>query len=273
MKDIEDSPVTRNGNSLIVAYDHGTEHGPVDFEPMPKSADPTHVFEVALHDAVTALALQKGNAEYYRQWQEKHGAESEGAPLLVKLNGNSNLCKRDDYYSPKQCSVEYAVEELGAEAIGYTLYAGSDYEDQMWKEFREVQEEARKYGIPVVMWAYPRGHGIEDSDYDGDTDPDVIAYAARLGLELGADMVKCKYPGSKEDWEQIEDVVGEMKTVMSGGSKRSDEAFLEDIYSTIDVGGNGLAVGRNIFQRENPEQLLDKLEGVIFEGKNPEEVL
>ena len=271
MKPINNSPIVREGNSLIVAYDHGTEHGPVDFEPMPESADPTHVFEVAQHSAVTALALQKGNAEYYRSWQQENSGSD--TPLLVKLNGNSNLPKRDDYYSPKQCSVKYAAEELNADAIGYTMYAGSDYEDQMWKEFREVQEEARKYDVPVVMWAYPRGHGIEENpDYDGDTDPDVIAYAARLGLELGADMVKCKYPG-QEGWEQLEEVTGKMKSVMSGGSKASDKAFLGDVHGMIQAGGNGLAVGRNIFQREDPESLLDKLEQVIYSEKSPEEVL
>lgn len=267
MKQFDDSPISRDGNTLIVAYDHGLEHGPVDFEPRPESADPRHVFEVAKHDAVTALAVQKGVAEtYYPEYEDE-------VNLLVKLNGNSALPKREDYYSPKQCSVKYAVEELGASAVGYTMYAGSDHEDQMWKEFREVQEEARKYGVPVVMWAYPRGHGIEENpDYDGDKDPDVISYAARLGLEMGADMVKCKYPGTQEGWKQVEDVVGEMKTVMSGGSKRSDKDFLEDVHSTVEVGGNGLAVGRNIFQRENPEELLDKLEKVIFEGESPEDL-
>jgi len=260
MRDFSDSPILRNGNSLILAYDHGTEHGPIDFEPNPESTDPRHVFEVAKHDSVTCLAVQKGIAEaYYPEYEED-------VTLMVKLNGNSDLRSPEDYYSPKQCTVKYAVEELGAEAVGYTMYAGSDYEDQMWKEFREVQEEARKYDVPVVMWAYPRGHGIEENpDYDGDTDPDVIAYAARLGLELGADMVKVKYPGSKEDMEHVVNVTGKTKVVMSGGSKRSDEAFLEDVQNTIDAGGNGLAVGRNIFQRENPEQILDKLEDVIFQ--------
>lgn len=273
MKPFDDSPIARNGNSLILAYDHGTEHGPVDFEPMPESSEPTRVFEVGRHDAVTAIALQKGNAEYYRKWERENGID-DAAPLLVKLNGNSNLAKRDDYYSPKQCSVEYAVEELDADAIGYTLYAGSLHEDEMWEDFREVQEEAREYGIPVVMWSYPRGKGIEENDdYSGQKDPEVVAYGARLGLELGADMVKCKYPGKKEDWEKLESVVGEMKTVMSGGSKRSDRAFLEDVHDTISVGGNGLAVGRNIFQRDEPSGLLDKLEKVIYEEKSPEEVL
>jgi class I fructose-bisphosphate aldolase len=273
MKKNIDSPIYRNGNSLILAYDHGTEHGPVDFEPMPESADPTHVFDVARHDAVTAIALQKGNAEYYREWEKEKGVQN-SAPLLVKLNGNSNLAKREDYYSPKQCSVQYAVEELDADAIGYTMYAGSVHEDKIWEDFREVQEETRKYGIPVVMWSYPRGEGIkENPDYSGQKDPDVVAYGARLGLELGADMVKCKYPGNQDDWEHLESVVGDLKTVMSGGSKRSDRAFLEDVEDTMKVGGNGLAVGRNIFQREEPEQLLDKLEGVIFEGKPVEEVM
>ena len=272
MKDMDDSAITRNGNSLILAYDHGTEHGPVDFEPMPKSADPRHVFEVARHDAVTAIALQKGNAEYYKRWQRENDADS--APLLVKLNGNSSLPKRDDYYSPKQCSVQYAVEELGAEAVGYTMYAGSIHEDEMWKEFREVQEEARKYDVPVVMWSYPRGKGIEENpDYSGQKDPKVVTYGARLGLELGADMVKCKYPGNQEDWKRLESQVAELKTVMSGGSKRSDREFLRDVHDTIEVGGNGLAVGRNIFQRQNPEELLDKLEEVIFEDKTAEEAV
>jgi class I fructose-bisphosphate aldolase len=266
VNDVTDSPITRDGNSLILAYDHGTEHGPVDFEPMPASADPTHVFEVGRHPAVTAIALQKGTAEYYRNWEADNGIRN-GAPLLVKVNGNSNLPKRDDYYSPTQCSVEYAVEELDADAIGYTMYAGSIHEDRMWTEFREVQEAARFYDVPIVMWSYPRGKGIQENDaYSGQDDPAVVAYGARLGLELGADVVKCKYPGSQAGWEQLESAVGDLKTVMSGGSKRSDEAFLEDVRSTIAAGGNGLAVGRNIFQREDPEPLLDKLEGVIFEG-------
>jgi class I fructose-bisphosphate aldolase len=272
MKQHSESSIYRNGNSLILAYDHGTEHGPVDFEPMPKSADPKHVFRVSNHDAVTAIALQKGNAEYYRNWQRDTGKE--GAPLLVKLNGNSALPKRDDYYSPKQCSVQYAVEELDADAVGYTMYAGSLHEDQMWKEFRQAQEEARKYDVPVVMWSYPRGKGIEGNpDYSGQKDPDVVAYGARLGLELGADMVKCKYPGNQEDWNHLESQVKGLKTVMSGGSKRSDRAFLKDVYDTIEVGGNGLAVGRNIFQREEPEELLDKLEKVIFEDESVEDVM
>lgn len=265
---LENSPITRNGNSLIVAYDHGLEHGPVDFEPQPESADPEHVFEVAKHDAVTAVAVQKGLAEtYYPDYEDD-------VNLLVKLNGTSNLWSPEDHFSPLNCTVQYAVEELGADAVGFTMYAGSDYEGQMFEMFQMVQEEAHRYGVPVVMWAYPRGNGIEGSqEYGGDTDSEVISYGARIGLELGADIVKCKYPGSPEGWEDVMDVTGRMKSVMSGGSKASDEEFLDTVHNVIQAGGNGLAVGRNIFQRENPEELLDKLDKVIFEDASPEDVL
>ncbi|WEL19179.1 class I fructose-bisphosphate aldolase [Candidatus Nanohalococcus occultus] len=266
MKNIDDSAITRDGKSLIVAHDHGLEHGPEDFEPNPESADPEHVFEVAQHEAVTALALQKGLAEHYREF----GGDT---PLLVKLNGNSNLWSPEDHMSYLNCSVKYAVEELNADAVGFTFYAGSDNEERMAQDFRRIQEEARKYDVSVVMWAYPRGHGIESSEkYEGDTDPEVIAYAARLGLEMGADMVKCKYPGL-EGWKDVEEVTSRMKTVMSGGSKASDEKFLSDVAGMIEAGGNGLAVGRNVFQREDPESILDSLEKVIYEEKTVEESL
>lgn len=266
MKDIEDSVITRDGKSLIVAHDHGLEHGPVDFEPNPESADPEVVFDVAQHDAVTAIALQKGLAEHYRDY----GGDT---PLLVKLNGNSNLWSPEDHMSYLNCTVEYAAEELDADAVGFTFYPGSDNEVEMARKFRQIQEEARKYDLPVVMWAYPRGHGIEENDeYEGDTDPEVISYAARLGLEMGADMVKCKYPG-KEGWKEVEDITAHMKTVMSGGSKASDEEFLTDVAGMIESGGDGLAVGRNVFQRESPENILESLEKVIFEEKSVDEAL
>jgi class I fructose-bisphosphate aldolase len=138
----------------------------------------------------------------------------------------------------------------------------------MAETFRDVQEAAHRHGIPVVMWAYPRGRGVKNDKKTG-----IISYAARIGLELGSDIVKCKYPGSKEEMEEVVRMTGRTKVVMSGGSKRSDRAFLSDVHNTVAAGGNGLAVGRNVFQREKPKGILDKLEGVVFEGKGVDEVL
>jgi class I fructose-bisphosphate aldolase len=110
------------------------------------------------------------------------------------------------------------------------------------------------------MWSYPRGQGLKN-----DTKPGTIAYAARQALELGADVAKVKYPGSKAAMERAVRMAGRTKVVMSGGSKTSDREFLESVAAVVDAGGAGLAVGRNVWQRENPTAILDALEKVIFE--------
>ena len=261
MRPIDATPLTRAGNVLILAYDHGLEHGPVDFTDRPESADPETVFQTATHDAVTALAVQKGIGEaYYPSYEDD-------VTLLAKLNGTSNMWMGEPD-SSVNCSVEYAATQLEADAVGFTIYPGSNNEVEMVEEFREVQEAARDYDMPVVLWSYPRGQGIKN-----DTKEDTIAYAARLGLELGADVTKVKYPGSKGGMAHAVEMAGKSKVVMSGGSKRSDEDFLKNVRAVMDAGGAGLAVGRNVWQREEPEHLLDALEKVIYEGKSVDSAL
>jgi class I fructose-bisphosphate aldolase len=260
MRPFDDTPLSRDGKVLILAYDHGLEHGPVDFEDVPESADPRHVFDIAQHDAVTSLAVQKGIAEaYYPSYEDD-------VTLLAKLNGTSNLWMGEPD-SSVNCSVEYA-DELGADAVGFTLYGGSNNEIEMAEEFREAHEEARKRGLPVVMWSYPRGQGLKN-----DTKPRTISYAARLALELGADVAKVKYPGSTDAMREAVEMAGKTEVIMSGGSKTGDRDFLESVKGAIDAGAAGLAVGRNVFQRENPEQLLDGLEQVIYEEATVDEAL
>jgi len=245
---------------LILAYDHGLEHGPVDFEPVPETADPAAVFELATHDAVTALAVQKGVAEAY---YPDYAAD---VTLLAKLNGTSNLWSGEPD-SAVNWSVDYAAE-VGADAVGFTVYGGSNNEIEMVEEFREAQERAREHGMGVVMWAYPRGQGLRNAE-----DADTIAYAARTALELGADVAKVKHPGSREAMAHAVEVSGRTKVVMSGGSKTDDLEFLRTVEEAMDAGAKGLAVGRNVFQREHPRAILDALEAVIFEGESAEDAL
>jgi len=139
--------IQRNGKTLLLAMDHGLEHGPVDFEPVPETVDPRAVFEVATHDAVTAMAVQKGIAEtYYPSYKDE-------VALVAKLNGASNL-RMGEPISPKNMTVEYAAE-IGADAVGYTIYPGSNHEPEMFEDFRKVQENAREHDLPVVVWSYP----------------------------------------------------------------------------------------------------------------------
>jgi class I fructose-bisphosphate aldolase len=248
----DDAPLSRDGKVLILAYDHGLEHGPVDFEGLPGSEDPARTFEAATHPAVTSIAVQKGLAEaYYPSYEDD-------VDLLMKLNGTSNLWMGEPD-SAVNCSVDYA-KEVGASSVGFTVYGGSNHEIEMVEEFRDAHEQAREYDMPVVMWSYPRGQGLKN-----DTKPSTISYASRLAHELGADVAKVKYPGSKEAMEHAVSVAGKTKVVMSGGSKTTDREFLQSVKAVIDAGGAGLAVGRNVWQREDPTRILDALEQVIFE--------
>ncbi len=257
---IDDSPIVRNGKMIILAMDHGLEHGPVDFTEVPEKLDPATVFETATHDAVTAIAVQKGIAEgYYPSYEDD-------VTLMAKINGNSNLWMGEPD-SAVNWSVDYAAE-VGADAIGFTVYGGSNNELEMAEEFRDAQEAAREHDMPVVMWSYPRGQGLKNADT-----ADNIAYANRIALELGADVSKIKYPGSPEAMEHAIKCGAGMKTVMSGGSKTTDREFLTTVENAIDAGASGLAVGRNVWQRENPTRILDALELVVFEEESAEAAL
>jgi class I fructose-bisphosphate aldolase len=252
MQPIDDKPLAREGKIVILAYDHGIEHGPADFTGRPERADPEPVFEAATHPAVTSIAVQKGIAEgYYPSYEDD-------VNLLMKLNGTSSLWMGEPD-TAVNCSVDYA-NEVGASSVGFTIYAGANNEIGMAEEFRDAQERAREYDMPVVMWGYPRGQGVKNA-----SKPEVIAYAARLGLELGADVTKIKYPGSRDAMEDAVRMAAGSKVVMSGGSKTTDRDFLEDLRATMNAGGDGVAVGRNVWQHENPEAILDALEAVVFE--------
>jgi class I fructose-bisphosphate aldolase len=260
---IADTELTRDGKILILAYDHGLEHGPTDFTDHPERMDPQTVFDAATHDAVTSIGVQKGLAEgYYPSYEDD-------VSLLVKLNGTSNLW-RGEPDSAVNCTVDYAAD-IGADAVGFTLYGGSNSEIEMAEEFRDAQESARAHGLPMVAWSYPRGQGLRNAE-----DSNTIAYAARETLELGADVAKVKYPGSREAMEHTVRATGGadgMKVVVSGGSKVSDEVFLQEVKGVMDAGGAGLAVGRNVWQREDPTQLLDALEDIIYEGASVDAAL
>ena len=243
------SKITTNGKAIYLAYDHGIEHGPVDLKG--KSIDPDYILDMAVKGGYNAIVLQKGIAEkYYPTYRDK-------IPLIVKLNGKTRLVGKEPI-SSQVCSVAEAVE-LGASAVGYTVYLGSQHEAAMLKEFGQIEEEADRHNLVVIGWMYPRGKAVKDDD-----SPEITAYAARVGLELGADMVKIKYCGSQECFSQAVKAAGKTKVVLSGGPKVSDEEFLKVVKKIMAAGAIGIAVGRNVWQRENPLEITQKIKEIIF---------
>lgn len=245
------SKITTNGKALFLAYDQGLEHGPTDFND--ENIDPEFILKIGIEGGFNAVIFQKGIAEKYYRSELK-----EKLPLIVKLNGKTNLVKDEEPFSPLLCTVEEAVG-LGAVGVGYTVYVGSEFENKMTEELASVVRQAHEKNIPVIAWMYPRGRNIQNP-----TDPEIIAYAARLGLELGADIVKVQYPGSLNALKHVVVSAGKTKVVVSGGHKEDEEEFLETAKIVVQSGAMGMAVGRNIWQSKEPLGVAKKLKEILF---------
>src|SRR3990167_2909677 len=139
-----------NGNMMVLPIDQGLEHGPRDFFPNPESKDPDFELRLALEGHFSAIAFQVGIAEKYIK------RYAGNVPLILKINGKTEVPSDDEAFSPLTASVEDAVR-LGADAVGYTCYIGSPSQDRDFVQFNQVRQDAERWGMPTIMWAYPRG--------------------------------------------------------------------------------------------------------------------
>jgi len=264
------------GRAMILAYDQGFEHGPRDFLENPESRKMEYIMDIAKRGRFTGIVLHAGLAEKY----EAEIRDSK-VPLILKLNGKSEFYTEDDPYSPQLYSVEDALA-LGATAVGYTVYSGSKYEEEMNREFSKIIREAHSKGVPAIGWMYPRGKSLLDGESASktlklaleeqektnlaiDETSTIVAYGARIGLELGADIVKVKYTGSPESFQWVVQSASPTRVVMSGGSMtKTDEEFLSRVRDVLAAGAVGIAVGRNVWQRKDPLIISEKIHQIIF---------
>jgi class I fructose-bisphosphate aldolase len=251
------APFLREGKSMLLAYDQGLEHGPSkDFDE--RNVDPSFVMETAVKGGFNGVVFQKGIAERFYSGK---------VPLIIKVNGKTSL-PQGEPISRQVCSVEHAVS-LGAKAVGYTIYLGSRFEAKMLAEFGRIQEGAHEHGVAAIAWIYPRGAAVQN-----DVSKEMVAYAARTGLELGADAVKIKYTGDSASFAWAVKSAAGARVFMSGGPKTTtDEAFLQQVRGVMDAGATGLAVGRNVWQHREPLKMAAELKKIIFEGKSVKEAL
>jgi class I fructose-bisphosphate aldolase len=254
-----------NGTALILPIDHGLEHGPRDFFANPESADPAYQLKLAKEGGFSAVALHVGLAEKYI------GNLAGEVPLVLKLNGKTSIPPETRAFSPQIASVEDAIR-LGADAVGYTLFVGSPAQDADILQFAKIREECQRFGMPLIVWAYPRGEAIEEKG--GRNSIYAVDYAARVANDLGADMVKLNIPEFNEEksklypepyntlrldtrkaLEKVIGSAGRTMTLVSGGEKMGDEELLEKARISMEAGAYGLIFGRNVWQRPFNEAL------------------
>lgn len=238
------------GRAIFLAYDQGLEHGPVDFNS--KNVDPNFIIDIAKKGNFSAVIFQKGIASKYNK-----EIKASGVPLVVKLNGKTSL-RKGEPISRKLCTVEEAIA-LGAKAVGFTIYLGSEYEPQMMQEFEDVQRAAHKKGLPVILWMYPRGKSVK-----GKKTGELMAYATRTALEIGADVVKIVYNGKKEDLAWAIKSAGKVKVVVAGGIKTDKKSLYKQVKEIMAVGASGLAIGRNVWQDKKPLEISKKLRSIVL---------
>ncbi|EFK97909.1 Fructose-bisphosphate aldolase class 1 [sediment metagenome] len=238
--------------------DHGLEHGPKEFNM--DTIDPEYVLDVAVKGNYNGMIVQKGIAErYYEHYRHK-------VPLILKLNGKTNIAQNDPY-SPINCSVKRAVE-LGAQAVGFTIFVGSPQEAKIFHEFGKIQEEAHEYGLPVIAWMYPRGKFVNE-----ETSIDTLAYAARVGLELGADILKMKFNPDIQGYKWVVKCAGNVPLLCAGETKLADKEFLQRTQDIMSAGASGMAIGRNVWQHHDPLGMTKALKKIIFEKASVEAAL
>jgi fructose-bisphosphate aldolase, class I len=245
--------ITKKGRAFFLAYDQGLEHGPEDFND--KNVDPKYIIDIAKKGGYTGIIFQKGIAEKYNKEIKKSKV-----PLIIKLNGKTNLFKGEPI-ARQLCTVKEAIK-LGAVAVGYTIYLGSDYEDEMLQEFEKIQRESHSKGLPIIVWAYPRGKSVKNKNK-----AKLMIYASRTGLEIGADIIKISYNGNIDDLKWAVKSAGKTKVVIAGGIKKNEKEFLKQVREIMNVGCIGLAIGRNIWQSKNPLEITKKIKKIIFKEK------
>ena len=253
---VQINKILTNGKALFIAYDQGMEHGPTDLNL--KNVDPNYIMDIALEGHYDAVILQHGTAEKYYQDYYKD------IPLIIKLNGQTSMTKMEPM-SKQLCSVERAIK-LGASAVGYSIYNGSENEDDMMQTFSKIVDSAHDYGLPAIAWTYPRGKFVQDRQ-----NTDILAYSVRVAAELGADIIKVQYNGDVEGFKWVIKNACKAKVIFSGGPRMSSYDYLVKAKEAMEIGAIGLATGRNIWQNEKPFSLTKAIQAIVYHNKSVEE--
>jgi class I fructose-bisphosphate aldolase len=268
---------------VILPVDQGFEHGPArSFAKNPSGYDPAYHFNLAIESGCNAYAAPIG---FIEACARDFAGE---IPLILKINNSDSLYSSNAPISALTSNIDDALR-LGCIGIGFTIYPGSADRKMMYEEIAAAAAEAKRAGLVVVVWSYPRGEQITKA---GEQGIDVIAYGAQIAAQLGAHIIKVKPPSSHIEQEAARKVyesekikietmaqrvkhvidssfAGKRIVIFSGGEAKTTPELLAELKQINEGGGFGSIMGRNAFQRPRAEaiELLQKAMD-IFAGKN-----
>jgi len=237
--------------TIIVPMDHGVSVGPI-----PGLEKMRETIKKIARGGAEAILVHKGIA--------KNCFEGETS-LIIHLSGATVASEVND--KVLVASVEEAIS-LGADAVSVHVNIGAPTEPQMLSDLGQIAEICENWGMPLLAMMYPRGPKI-----DSEHNPKWVKMVARIGAELGADIVKTNYTGSVESFREV--IEGcPVPVVIAGGPKvKSEEEFLEMVEKAMEAGAKGVSIGRNVFQAKDPEKMVRALAKIVHEGKSAKEAL
>ncbi len=241
--------------TVIVPMDHGVSSGPIEGI-------------VNIKEAVNKVAEGGANAVVMHKGMVRFGHRGGGKDigLIVHMSASTDLSPTKNE-KVLVCSVEEAIK-LGADAVSVHVNLGAQMEREMLRDLGAVAKACEEWQMPLLAMVYGRGPKIENQ-----YDPKVVAHCARIGAELGADIVKVPYTGDPESF-RLATEGAPIPVVIAGGPRmKSEREVLEMVYGAIEAGASGLSIGRNVFQAKNPTIMVKAMAKIVHEGASVEEAL
>ena len=245
----------KSRNMLIIPMDHGVTVGPIEgLEDMAKTVD-----KVA-EGGADAVILHKGIVNVgFREYGKNIG-------LIIHLSA-STILSPDSNNKVLVTTVEQAIA-MGADGVSAHINIGDKNESEMLKILGSLNEICEKWGLPLIAMMYPRGEKV-----DSEHNVKWVKLAARVGAELGADIIKTNYTGDIDSFREV--VKGcPVPIIIAGGPKmESDKEILQMTFEAMRAGARGVSIGRNVFQHENPVKIVRALAKIVHEKKSVEEAI
>lgn len=241
----------RKGKMLCVPMDHGISSGPiVGLE------DPSQTI-YACEQNLTSVIINKGIL--------KTLPRPANLGIVVHYSASTSLS-----LTPNRKMLTGTVQEavrMGADGVSLHINIGSREEPEMIQDLGMIAEQCQMWSMPLLAMMYPRGENVKNPH-----DPDVVAHAARIGAECGADIVKTVYTGDVDSFADVIRGTGVPVVVAGGPQAETAMDILRMTEEVIEAGASGVTFGRNIFSHPNPPAMVQALYGIIFEKKTAGEV-
>ncbi|HUU74944.1 MAG TPA: 2-amino-3,7-dideoxy-D-threo-hept-6-ulosonate synthase [Methanoregulaceae archaeon] len=238
--------------TIIVPMDHGVTNGPI-----PGLID--------MDSAVNLVAEGGANAVLGHVGLALHGHRRSGRDVGLILHLSASTAIGPD---PNKKVIVNSVPnalKMGADAVSMHVNLGADSEAEMLSDLGRIAIECMEWGMPLLAMMYPRGRNISDEHK-----AEHVCLAARVGAELGADIVKTVYTGDPDTFREVTRGCP-VPVVVAGGSRTSDRATLQLIEGAMEGGAAGISIGRNAFQHPSPDRFIKAAALIIHEGRSVDE--